>query len=137
MSVSSQLLDFATRIKVAQYRKHTGVTIRLTNLTFRLAALFYRNGFIKSFYVVNGKELLLGLKYHNQLPLIRQLKVVSSSGHRVYWNLVELSRALNRASPSTFYILSTPKGLCTSADCLLGRRRLVAGEVFLYVQLTG
>lgn len=137
MSTNSQLSDFVTRIKIAQHRKDVAVIIRLSKLTFLLATLFYRSGFIKSFYVVNGKDLLLALKYHNQLPLIRQLKVVSSPGHRVYWNLVDLSRALNRASPSTFYILSTPKGLCTSADCLLGRRRLVAGEVFLYVQLTG
>lgn len=137
MSFTSELSDFASRIRVAQSSKDLTVTVRLTKLTVRLSALFYRSGFIKSFSVVNSQVLLLFLKYHNQLPLLRHITVLSSPGRRLYWNLIELSRVINRQSPNTIYILSTTKGLCTSTDCLLGRRRLLGGEVFFQIQLNG
>lgn len=137
MSFTSEISDFASRIRVAQASKDLTVNVRFTRLTFRLAALFYRNGFIKSFFVVNSKTLLLSLKYHHQLPLLRQITVLSSPGRRLYWNLTELSRAVSKHSPNTIFILSTSKGLCTSADCLLGGHRLVGGEVFFQLQISG
>lgn len=84
MSFTSELSDFASRIRVAQSMKDLTVPVRLTRLTFRLAALFYRNGFIKSFHVVNSKVLLLYLKYHHQLPLFRHITLFSTPGRRLY-----------------------------------------------------
>ena len=84
MSFNFEISDFASRIRVAQLSKDLTVKLRLTKLTLKLSSLFYRNGFIKSFFILNSQTLYLCLKYHHHLPLLRQIKLMSTPGHRLF-----------------------------------------------------
>lgn len=76
--------DFISRIKVAQISKDLSVTLRLCRITLELSTIFKRLGFIQSFTVLNSKTILFRLKYHHELPFLKQLRLISTPGHRVY-----------------------------------------------------
>lgn len=84
MSFTYEISDYASRIRVAQANKDLTVNVRLTQMTLQLSALFYRNGLIRSFFVLNSQKLILRLKYHRTLPLLAEVTVVSTPGRRVY-----------------------------------------------------
>lgn len=84
MSFLFELGDFASRIRVAQANKDLTVKVRLTALTLKLSALFYRNGFICSFFILNSQNIILRLKYHRESPFLREIKLMSTPGRRVY-----------------------------------------------------
>ena len=73
------------------------------------------------------KELEIELKYHEGLPVIRELKRVSTPGRRLYFGYTEIPRVLNGLGIG---ILSTSRGLMKDADC---RRNKAGGEMICNV----
>jgi ribosomal protein S8 len=84
MSFTSEISDFISRIKVAQLSKDVTVSLRLCKMTLELSAVFQRHGFIRSFFIVNSKTLIFRLRYKHTQPLIREIKPISTPGHRVF-----------------------------------------------------
>lgn len=84
MSFTCEMSDYVSRIRVAQANKDLTVNVRLTKMTLQLSALFYRNGLIRSFFVLNSQKLILRLKYQRTLPFLAELTVLSTPGRRVY-----------------------------------------------------
>jgi small subunit ribosomal protein S8 len=132
MSVNFQLADMVSRINVASSRKLGSVRVNYTTLNMRVLMVLYRNGVIRGFQAANGYIVVL-LKYVAMRPVFRQIKVISRPGCRIYWKLSRLSLVYNYNNFSGFFIISSPRGLVTSNDCLLGMR--TSGEVLLQVSI--
>lgn len=127
--------DLLVRIKVAYKAKLTSVKVLKNKLTFRFLYLLYKIGLIKAFHILsNGLNILVHLKYKkNGMPLIHSLTLISKPGKRVYWTLTTLSKHYKKHAMSTFYIISTSKGLITSNEALLYKN--ISGEILCKIQI--
>jgi ribosomal protein S8 len=127
--------DLLVRINVAYKAKLVSVKVLKNKLTFRFLYLLYKIGLIKSFYVLpNDLQILVYLKYKkNRMPLIHSIDLISKPGKRVYWTLSFLSKNYRKHAMSTFYIISTSKGLITSNEALLYKN--ISGEILCKIQI--
>jgi small subunit ribosomal protein S8 len=91
------------------------VDVPQSKLKAEFARLLRDNHYIADFKVLDdGRPVLrLYLRYHNDLPVIRELQRVSSPGLRRYVKCREIPRVKNGLGMA---IVSTPKGLMTDRD---------------------
>jgi small subunit ribosomal protein S8 len=131
MSVNDPIGDMLARIRNAQERGKSKVTIPHSKLRENVLNVLQGEGFIRGFAVVqqgnNKAEIEVELKYFDGAPVIRELKRVSKPGRRVYASVTTLPTVFNGLGIS---ILSTPKGVMSDADA---RAQNVGGEVLCTV----
>lgn len=127
--------DLLVRIKVAYKGHFASVKVIKSKLIVKFLYLLYKIGLIKSFYILpDGNNILVYLKYKkNGLPLIHTLELISKPSKRIYWNLTMLSKNYRKHAFSTFYIISTSKGLMTSNEALLYKG--ISGEVLCRIKI--
>lgn len=116
MSMTDPVADMLTRIRNACSAGHRRVDIPVSKLKAEVARLLRDNHYIADFKVLEDGErgvLRLYLKYHNELPVIRELKRVSTPGLRRYVKCREIPRVKNGLGMA---IVSTPKGLMSDRD---------------------
>ena len=122
MSMTDPVADMLTRIRNACSAGHRRVDMPASKLKSELARLLHANHYILDFKLLDdeGRAVLrLYLKYHNELPVIRELKRVSSPGLRRY-----VKNGLGMA------IVSTPKGLMSDREA---RSSNLGGELLAVV----
>jgi small subunit ribosomal protein S8 len=125
---SDPIADMLTRIRNAQRVGHNEVSLPKSKLKAEIAKILVKQGFIKSFSMVDERTLSLQLKYDRKgEPIIQYLKKVSKPGLRVYSKATRLPRILGGAGTA---IVSTSKGLLTDQEA---RTQGVGGEVLCYV----
>ncbi|MCS6266836.1 MAG: 30S ribosomal protein S8 [Vampirovibrio sp.] len=125
---SDPIADMLTRIRNAQRVGHNEVSLPKSKLKAEIAKILVKQGFIKSFSMVDERTLSLQLKYDRKgEPIIQYLKKVSKPGLRVYSKATRLPRILGGAGTA---IVSTSKGLLTDQEA---RIHGVGGEVLCYV----
>ena len=125
---SDPIADMLTRIRNAQRVGHNEVSLPKSKLKAEIAKILVKQGFIKSFSMVDERTLSLQLKYDRKgEPIIQYLKKVSKPGLRVYSKSTRLPRILGGAGTD---IVSTSKGLLTDQEA---RIHGVGGEVLCYV----
>jgi small subunit ribosomal protein S8 len=130
MSMTDPVADMLTRIRNACQAGHKRVDIPTSKLKGELARLLRDNHYIADFKVLEdeGRGVLrLYLKYHNELPVIRELKRVSTPGLRRYVKCREIPRVKNGLGMA---IVSTPKGLMTDREA---RTHNLGGELVAVV----
>jgi ribosomal protein S8 len=88
---------------------------------------------IRGFFFTSDLKVLVFLKYYQNKPIFFDISLVSTPGKRVFFSLGELSLVFNANSFAGFFIISTPIGLVTSNDCLLGGH--LSGEVLLKISV--
>lgn len=116
MSMTDPIADMLTRIRNACSAGHRRVDIPSSKLKGEVARLLRDNHYIADFKVLEGGArgvLRLYLKYHNELPVIRELRRVSTPGLRRYVKCREIPRVKNGLGMA---IVSTPKGLMSDRD---------------------
>jgi small subunit ribosomal protein S8 len=126
MSMTDPVADMLTRIRNACTAGHKRVDVPSSRLKAELARLLRENQYIADFKQLDdeGRPVLrLYLKYHNDLPVIRELQRVSTPGLRRYVKCREIPRVKNGLGMA---IVSTPKGLMTDRDA---RRANLGGEL--------
>jgi small subunit ribosomal protein S8 len=119
-----------TRIRNACTAGHKRVDVPSSRFKAELARLLRENQYIADFKELDdeGRPVLrLYLKYHNDLPVIRELHRVSTPGLRRYVKCREIPRVKNGLGMA---IVSTPKGLMTDRDA---RRANLGGELVAMV----
>jgi small subunit ribosomal protein S8 len=119
-----------TRIRNACTAGHRRVDMPVSKLKLEIARLLRDNHYIADFKNLDdgGQGMLrLYLKYHNDQPVIRELRRVSTPGLRRYVKCRELPRVRNGLGMA---IVSTPKGLMTDRDA---RSAKVGGELLAVV----
>ena len=115
---------------VSQPANHRRVDMPVSKLKGELARLLKDNHFIQDYKLLDdGAQgvLRLYLKYHNELPVIRELQRVSKPGLRRYVKAREIPRVKNGLGMA---IVSTPKGLMTDREA---RSANLGGELLAVV----
>src|SRR5918992_1221577 len=116
MSLTDPVADMLTRIRNACSAGHRRVDMPVSKLKSEVARLLRDNHYIADFKVLDDGAhgvLRLYLKYHNETPVIRELRRVSTPGLRRYVKCRELPRGKNGLGIA---IVSTPKGLMTDRE---------------------
>ena len=94
MAITDPIGDLLSRIRNGQLRGKAKIKSPNSRLRIRLLDVLQAEGFIRGYSEVEFKdglrELEIELKYHEGLPVIRELKRVSTPGRRVYASVKEL-----------------------------------------------
>jgi small subunit ribosomal protein S8 len=131
MAMNDPIGDMITRIRNAQMRNKSKVSVPGSRMRERLLDVLKSEGYIRDYATVahaNGRsEIEVELKYFDGVPVIREIARVSKPGRRVYVSVKALPRVHNGLGIS---ILSTPKGVMADHDA---RDANVGGEIICTV----
>ena len=127
MFVSDPISDMLARIRNAQMRGKSKVSMPTTKLLAWVLDVMKAEGYIRGYEAqvdANGhNNLVVELKYFDGEPVIREMKRVSKPGRRVYSNSKDLPHVRQGLGVA---IVSTSKGVMTDAQA---RSHNVGGEV--------
>jgi small subunit ribosomal protein S8 len=131
MAVNDPIGDMIARIRNAQMRTKSKVSMPSSKQRERVAEVLKAEGYIRGYASVahaSGRnELEIELKYFDGTPVIREIERVSKPGRRVYASVKALPRVNNGLGIA---ILSTPKGVMADHDA---RDANVGGEIICTV----
>jgi small subunit ribosomal protein S8 len=131
MAVNDPIGDMIARIRNAQMRNKSKVSMPSSRQRERVAEVLKTEGFIRGYASVahaSGRnELEIELKYFDGEPVIREIARVSKPGRRVYASVRALPRINNGLGVA---IVSTPKGVMADHDA---REANVGGEIICTV----
>ena len=131
MNLTDPLGDMLTRIRNAQMRKRSSVVTPGSKLRANVLDVLKAEGYIRGYEVTPGdggrSQINIELKYFDGLPVIREIKRVSTPGRRVYSSVSTLPRVRDGLGIS---ILSTSKGVMSEHQA---RDANVGGEVLCQV----
>jgi small subunit ribosomal protein S8 len=131
MSVNDPIGDMITRIRNAQMRNKSKVSMPGSKQRERVLEVLKTEGFIRGYASVahaSGRsELEIELKYFDGEPVIREIARVSKPGRRVYASVKALPRINNGLGVA---IVSTPKGVMADHAA---RDANVGGEILCTV----
>jgi small subunit ribosomal protein S8 len=130
MSMTDPVADMLTRIRNACEAGHRRVDVPVSKLKVEIARLLKANHYVQDFKVLDdGRHGLLRvyLRYHGDIPVIRELRRVSTPGLRRYVKVQEIPRVRNGLGMA---ILSTPRGLMSDREA---RTAHLGGELLAVV----
>jgi ribosomal protein S8 len=119
-------------IKGGMMTKRLIVRCTTNKLNLRILHKFVLEGYIRGFGIdsLNSKKLCIFLKYDEQYnSILRNLKVISTPGNRVYFSYKRVLEAYSRGET---YLLTTTKGLFTINEIIYFRLQ-IGGEVILQI----
>ncbi|WP_108503192.1 30S ribosomal protein S8 [Paracoccus indicus] len=129
--MNDPLGDMLTRIRNAQMRGKSTVRTPASKLRAWVLDVLKNEGYIRGYEEVTNaaghNELEIGLKYHDGIPVIREVARVSKPGRRVYTGAKAIPQVRQGLGVS---IVSTPKGVMSDAAA---RSANVGGEVLCTV----
>jgi len=126
MSVTDPIADMLARIRNAYHALHKKVAMPHSKMKESMAGILKDQGYIDDF-AVEGRDLVLVLKYAKGRPLISGLKRVSKPGRRIYVGAHDIPRVQNGLG---ICILSTSRGVM---DGITARNAKVGGELLCEV----
>ena len=123
--------DMLTRIRNSHMRGKSDVETPASKLRAWVLDVLADEGYIRGYEKVDGKDghpaLRIELKYHDGMPVIRELKRVSKPGRRVYLGANDIPEVRQGFGVS---IVSTTKRVMSDANA---RAANVGGEVLCTV----
>ena len=129
--MNDPLGDMLTRIRNAGMRRKGKVQTPGSKLRANVLDVLEQEGYIRGYSTTeygNGRtEFEIELKYHDGLPVIREISRVSKPGRRVYAAVDGMPRVANGLGIT---IMSTPKGVMADHNA---REANVGGEVLCKV----
>jgi small subunit ribosomal protein S8 len=128
--MTDPIADMLTRIRNAGMARQRRVDMPVSKLKTEIARLLKDNAYIHDYKLLDdGKHgvLRLYLKYHQEKPIIRELKRVSKPGLRRYVAVEEIPRVRNGLGMA---VLSTSRGVMTDREA---RAAKVGGELLAIV----
>ena len=129
--MNDPLGDMLTRIRNAGMRRKTKVSTPGSRLRANVLEVLKEEGYIRGYSTTdfgNGRtEFEIELKYHEGLPVIREIERVSKPGRRVYSAVAAMPRVANGLGIT---IVSTPKGVMADHSA---REQNVGGELLCRV----
>jgi small subunit ribosomal protein S8 len=131
MAMNDPIGDMITRIRNAQMRNKSKVSVPGSKLRERVLEVLKSEGYIRGYTTVQHaggrSELEIDLKYFDGAPVIREIARVSKPGRRVYASVKTLPRVNNGLGVA---VVSTPKGVMADHAA---RDANVGGEVLFTV----
>ncbi len=131
MSVNDPIGDMLTRIRNAQLRFKSTVRTPASKLRARVLDVLQAEGYIRGFEEMKDERGLpqfeISLKYYDGMPVIKEIKRVSTPGRRVYSPVDALPSVRQGLGVA---IVSTSRGVMSDAQA---RADNVGGEVLCTV----
>ena len=118
--------DALIRIKNGYQANKQSVSVKFSNLVFKLMKLLQAEGYLEA-VLRKEREIIVSLKYVDRKPALSDIKRISKPSLRVYKGVANLPKVLNGLGIA---IISTPKGLMTDKDA---RKHQIGGEVIAFV----
>ena len=131
MAINDPIGDLITRIRNAQQRRHSSLTVPASKMRGRVLDVLADEGYIRGYSRVEKEgakpEFDIELKYFEGAPVITNIKRVSKPGRRIYSAVAALPSVRNGLGIS---VVSTPKGVMSDTAA---RAANVGGEVLFQV----
>ena len=129
MSLSDPIGDMLARIKNAQVRNHSKVSLPSSKFKAKIAEVLKSEGYIID-YKINDEEkpsIEINLKYNLGNPVINTIERISKPGRRIFSSASSLPKINNGLGIA---IVSTPQGVMTDVDA---RKKKLGGEIICKV----
>ena len=129
MSLSDPIGDMLARIKNAQVRNHSKVSLPSSKFKAKIAEVLKSEGYIIDYKINDEKKPLIeiDLKYNSGNPVINTIERVSKPGRRIFSSANSLPKINNGLGIA---IVSTPQGVMTDVDA---RKKKLGGEIICKV----
>ena len=123
--------DMISRIRNAQMRLLNNVKIPSSKFREKILAILKTEGYISDYKLLSDTKyknsFSVDLKYHNGLPVIKEIKRVSKPGRRIYARATSFPKIQNGFGLA---IVSTPQGVMSDNEA---RIKNVGGEIICRV----
>ena len=129
MSLSDPIGDMLARIKNAQVRNHTKVSLPSSKFKSKIADVLKAEGYIIDYKINDEKKpsIEINLKYNSGNPVINTIERISKPGRRIFSSASSLPKINNGLGIA---IVSTPQGVMTDVDA---RKKKLGGEIICKV----
>ena len=129
MSLSDPIGDMLARIKNAQVRNHSKVSLPSSKFKAKIADVLKSEGYIVDYKINNDKKpsIEINLKYNSGNPVINTIERISKPGRRIFSSASSLPKINNGLGIA---IVSTPQGVMTDVDA---RKKKLGGEIICKV----
>ena len=129
MSLSDPIGDMLARIKNAQVRNHSKVSLPSSKFKAKIADVLNSEGYIIDYKINDDKKpsIEINLKYNSGNPVINTIERVSKPGRRIFSSASSLPKINNGLGIA---IVSTPQGVMTDIDA---RKKKLGGEIICKV----
>ena len=129
MSLSDPIGDMLARIKNAQVRNHSKVSLPSSKFKSKIADVLKAEGYIIDYKINDDKKpsIEINLKYNSGNPVISTIERVSKPGRRIFSSASSLPKINNGLGIA---IVSTPQGVMTDIDA---RKKKLGGEIICKV----
>ncbi|MDC2984083.1 30S ribosomal protein S8 [Candidatus Pelagibacter sp.] len=129
MSLSDPIGDMLARIKNAQVRNHSKVSLPSSKFKVKIADVLKSEGYIIDYKVNDDKKpsIEINLKYNSGNPVINTIERISKPGRRIFSSASSLPKINNGLGIA---IVSTPQGVMTDVDA---RKKKLGGEIICKV----
>ena len=129
MSLSDPIGDMLSRIKNAQVRNHSKVSLPSSKFKAKIADVLKSEGYIIDYKIDDEKKpsIVINLKYNSGNPVINTIERISKPGRRIFSSASSLPKINNGLGIA---IVSTPQGVMTDVDA---RKKKLGGEIICKV----
>ena len=129
MSLTDPIGDMLARIKNAQVRNHSKVSLPSSKFKAKIAEVLKSEGYIIDFSINDDKKpsIEINLKYNSGNPVINTIERISKPGRRIFSSASSLPKINNGLGIA---IISTPQGVMTDVDA---RKKKLGGEIICKV----
>ena len=130
MSFQDPIADCLTRIRNGLMRGKNNVSIPYSKLKHNLVNVLISEGYLKSCKktsIENKAIIEVELKYHDEVPVIKELKRISKPSLRKYSSASDFDSVKGGLGA---YIISTNQGLMTDKDA---KAKNIGGEIMCEV----
>ena len=129
MSLSDPIGDMLARIKNAQVRNHSKVSLPSSKFKAKIADVLKSEGYIVDYKINDDKKpsIEINLKYNSGNPVINTIERISKPGRRIFSSASSLPKINNGLGIA---IISTPQGVMTDVDA---RKKKLGGEIICKV----
>ena len=129
MSLSDPIGDMLARIKNAQMRNHSKVSLPSSKFKAKIADVLKSEGYIIDYKINDDKKpsIEINLKYNSGNPVINTIERISKPGRRIFSSASSLPKINNGLGIA---IVSTPQGVMTDVDA---RKKKLGGEIICKV----
>ena len=129
MSLSDPIGDMLARIKNAQLRNHSKVSLPSSKFKAKIAEVLKSEGYIIDYKIYDDKKpsIEINLKYNSGNPVINTIERISKPGRRIFSSASSLPKINNGLGIA---IVSTPQGVMTDVDA---RKKKLGGEIICKV----
>ena len=129
MALNDSLSDMLARIKNAQVRNHSKVSLPSSKFKSKIADVLKAEGYIIDYKINDDKKpsIEINLKYNSGNPVINTIERISKPGRRIFSSASSLPKINNGLGIA---IVSTPQGVMTDVDA---RKKKLGGEIICKV----